>query len=60
MGALLRGNDADVEPIGVGRSRVRVGSGSNEWLLSIVAMLAGSFRVVVREPADLVARVERA
>ena len=57
--ALLRGNDADVEAVVADRSRVRVGSGSNEWLLSIVAMLASSFRVVVREPADLVSRVEQ-
>jgi predicted DNA-binding transcriptional regulator YafY len=58
--ALLRGNDADVDELDGERSRVRVGSGSNEWLLSIVAMLASSFRVVVHEPADLVARVEQA
>ena len=55
----LRWNDADVDAIGVGRSRVRIRSGSSDALLRVVTMLAGSCTVAVREPAELVERVEQ-
>jgi predicted DNA-binding transcriptional regulator YafY len=54
----LRWSDADVEPLGAERSRVRIGSGSTDALLRVVTMLAGSFGVVVREPDELSARVD--
>jgi predicted DNA-binding transcriptional regulator YafY len=53
----LSWSDAEIEPLGRRRSRVRVGSGSNEALLRIVTMLAGSFAVAVREPDELATRV---
>jgi len=55
----LRWSDADVEAIEPGRSRVRIGSGSHDALLRVVTMLAGSFAVAVREPAELADRVEQ-
>jgi hypothetical protein len=54
----LRWSEADVEPLGAERSRVRIGSGSTDALLRVVTMLAGSFGVVVREPDELSARVD--
>jgi predicted DNA-binding transcriptional regulator YafY len=54
----LSWSDAEIEPLGKRRSRVRVGSGSNDALLRIVTMLAGSFAVAVREPDELAARVD--
>lgn len=55
----LRWSDAEVDPIGVGRSRVRIRSGSSDALLRVVTMLAGSCTVTVREPAELAERVEQ-
>ena len=54
----LRWSDAEVEELGAARARVRIGSGSTDALLRVVTMLASSFPVVVREPADLAARVD--
>ena len=54
----LRWSDAEVEELGTARARVRIGSGSTDALLRVVTMLASSFPVVVREPADLAARVD--
>ena len=54
----LRWSDAEVEERGAARSRVRIGSGSNDALLRVVTMLAGSFAVVVREPEELATRVD--
>ena len=56
--ALVPWADADVEELSGGRSRVRIGSGSDDSLLSIVALLATAFAVEVLEPATLAARVE--
>jgi predicted DNA-binding transcriptional regulator YafY len=56
---VLRWTDAEVEAVGADRSRVTVGSGSNEWLLNIVALLACSFPVVVHAPVDLLERADR-
>jgi predicted DNA-binding transcriptional regulator YafY len=56
---MLRWSDADVEDLGNGRTRVRIGSGSNEALLRVVTWLAGQYAVVVREPDELAARVDQ-
>ena len=56
---MLRWSDAEVEELGDGRARVRVGSGSNEALLRVVTWLAGQYAVIVREPDELAARVEQ-
>jgi predicted DNA-binding transcriptional regulator YafY len=55
---MLRWSDADVEELGDGRAHVRIGSGSNEALLRVVTWLAGQYAVVVREPDELVVRVD--
>jgi predicted DNA-binding transcriptional regulator YafY len=55
---LLHWSDAEVEDVGRARSRVRIGSGSNEALLRVVTWLAGRYAVVVREPDELATRVE--
>lgn len=54
----LRWSDADVEALGADRARVQIGSGSNDALVRVVTMLAGSFAVVVREPDELAARID--
>jgi hypothetical protein len=55
---MLRWSDADVDELGDGRAHVRIGSGSNEALLRVVTWLAGQYAVVVREPDELVVRVD--
>src|SRR4051794_33859937 len=57
--AMLHWSDAEVDRVGDGRVRVRIGSGSNEALLRVVTWLAGRYAVVVREPDDLATRVDQ-
>ena len=55
----LRWVDADVEPLGDGRCDVRVRVESEDWLVAVVATLAASFDVEVRDDPDLVAHLRR-
>jgi predicted DNA-binding transcriptional regulator YafY len=56
---LVRHANATVEPIDDICCRVLVRSDSRPWLVTVVALLATEFEVVVEEPTDLVADVKR-
>lgn len=56
--ALVPLADADIEELAPDRPRVRIGSGSDQSLLSVVTILATAFAVEVREPAALGGRVD--
>ena len=57
--SLVRYANAKVEAIDDDNCRVLVRSDSRPWLVTVVALLATEFEVVVEEPADLVADVKR-
>ena len=56
---LVRYANAKVEAIDDTSCRVLIRSDSRPWLVTVVALLATEFEVVVEEPADLVADVKR-
>ena len=51
--------DADVARIDDRTSHVRLRSETPAWLLTLVAMLAAEFDIVVREPADVIAQTSQ-
>ena len=57
--SLVRHARANVESIDDRNCRVVVRSDSRQWLVTVVALLATEFEVVVEAPADLVADVKR-
>ena len=56
--ALIRYADAKVEAIDDNTCRVQVRSESRAWLVTVVALLATEFDVVIEEPADLVTEIK--
>jgi predicted DNA-binding transcriptional regulator YafY len=56
---LIRYASAKVEAIDDTRCRVMIRSDSRPWVVTVVALLATEFEVVVEGPADLVADVKR-
>jgi hypothetical protein len=54
---VLRWADAEVEPVDGRTCRARIGAETLESLASVVAVVAVSFDVDVREPPDLMARL---
>ena len=56
---LVRHARANIESIDDSNCRVVVRSDSRQWLVTVVALLATEFDVVVEEPADLIADVKR-
>ena len=56
---LVRHACANIESIDDSNCRVVVRSDSRQWLVTVVALLATEFDVVVEEPADLIADVKR-
>jgi predicted DNA-binding transcriptional regulator YafY len=56
---LVRHANAKVEAVDDDNCRVHVRADSRQWLVTVVALLATEFEVVVEEPADLVADVKR-
>jgi predicted DNA-binding transcriptional regulator YafY len=56
---LVRHANANVEAVDDDNCRVHVRADSRQWLVTVVALIATEFEVVVEEPADLVADVKR-
>lgn len=56
---LVRYANAKVEPIDDTRCRVLIRSDSRAWLLTVVALLAAEFEIVVDEPAQLLTDVKK-
>jgi predicted DNA-binding transcriptional regulator YafY len=57
LAEMLHWHGAEIEPLGADRTSVRVSGGSDEHVVRVVTWLAASYRVVVREPDAVAARV---
>jgi predicted DNA-binding transcriptional regulator YafY len=55
----IRYASARVEAIDASSCRVLIRSDSRPWLVTVVALLAAEFEIVVEEPADLVSDVRK-
>ena len=59
ISSLVRHANTKVEALDDTRCRVLIRSDSRQWLTTVVALLATQFEIVVEQPADLLADLER-